>query len=262
MIPAIIGAGASLLGGLFGMSQADKQAQMQKEFAQNGVQWKVADAKKAGIHPLAALGAQTISYSPMSVGMDMGTGIANAGQDIAQGIHRTRTQSQKADAYTKTAQDLSLQRMGLENQLLASQIAKVNQVGSAPPMAAATDPYLIGGQTQSGLVQDQSLQRVNAAPTAPNQEPGAVTDVGYTRTHTGLAPVYSNDAKERLEEDMIGGLMWNVRNRLMPTLGIYNNLPAEPLKKDHEWVYDSINQTYVQVPKKLGKGPLDTKFYR
>ena len=36
----------------------------QREFAQNSIQWRAADAKKAGVHPLAALGASTHSPSP------------------------------------------------------------------------------------------------------------------------------------------------------------------------------------------------------
>lgn len=42
--------------------------QMQRDFAQHGVRWKVADAKAAGLHPLAALGANVSSPSPVSVG--------------------------------------------------------------------------------------------------------------------------------------------------------------------------------------------------
>jgi hypothetical protein len=37
--------------------------QMQYDFAQKGIQWKVKDAKKAGIHPLYAMGASTQSPS-------------------------------------------------------------------------------------------------------------------------------------------------------------------------------------------------------
>lgn len=36
----------------------------QKEFAQNAIQWRVADAKKAGLHPLYALSGGGASYSP------------------------------------------------------------------------------------------------------------------------------------------------------------------------------------------------------
>lgn len=40
--------------------------ELQREFAQHGIQWKVNDAISAGIHPLAALGADTMSFTPSS----------------------------------------------------------------------------------------------------------------------------------------------------------------------------------------------------
>ena len=41
-----------------------QNAQLQREFAQNQIQWRVADAKKAGLHPLFAMGASTQPASP------------------------------------------------------------------------------------------------------------------------------------------------------------------------------------------------------
>lgn len=40
--------------------------ELQREFAQHGISWKVDDAISAGIHPLAALGADTMSFTPSS----------------------------------------------------------------------------------------------------------------------------------------------------------------------------------------------------
>ena len=59
---------APLIGGLFNNRRQDQQSDLQREFAQNGIRWKVADAEAAGIHPLAALGAQTTPYQPVSIG--------------------------------------------------------------------------------------------------------------------------------------------------------------------------------------------------
>lgn len=152
MLAPLISAGASLLGGILGQKSQEKNAQkqyeQQKEFAQSGIQWKVEDAKKAGIHPALALGAQPASYSPVQVGSDLSTGIMAAGQDISRAIDTTRTSSSRQDAFTTTMQGLTLQKAGLENEYLASQIAKIKQqVG--PPMAGSD--YLIPGQTGSGL---------------------------------------------------------------------------------------------------------------
>lgn len=143
----IIAAGSSLLGGLLGNARQDKNDAMQKEFAQSGIQWKVEDAKKAGIHPLAALGAQTISYSPQSVGSDLSTGVANMGQDISRAVDATRTTTGRAGAVAKTIEDLNLTKMGLENELLAAQIAQIRQAGHPPPMAGPGDDIsLMPGQ--------------------------------------------------------------------------------------------------------------------
>lgn len=99
-----LGAISSLIGGLFGQSNQAKinqqniQAQQQinaqniaeqEKFAQMGVQWKVADAKAAGINPLAALGANTASFSNVvapqaEASNELGKGIREAGQDLSR----------------------------------------------------------------------------------------------------------------------------------------------------------------------------------
>lgn len=250
MLGGLIAAGSSLLGGILGGKSAEKNAKRniatQKEFAQHGVRWKVEDAKRAGIHPLYALGAQTPSFSPVSGG-DPFSGLASAGQDLSRSIDSTRTGREKIDAYSKTVQKLSLQRMGLENELLSAQIARVRQAGNPPAMAGA-DPMLIEGQGNA-LISNQPLERVSSAPGAPHAEAGAVTDVGYTKTDAGgYAPVYSQDAKQRLEDDTLGMIAWNLRNRVLPTIvpGYGTPPPNVPLKEGHYWVYNPFRQEYEQ----------------
>lgn len=84
------GAGSNLLGSVLGYSAAKSGQDLQRdinrenlasarEFAQNSIQWKVDDAKKAGIHPLAALGTQS-AYAPSSyAGGDSGESQATMG---------------------------------------------------------------------------------------------------------------------------------------------------------------------------------------
>lgn len=253
MLDTLIGGGIKLLGGLFGQSSQEKQAkqniELQREFAQNGIQWKAEDARKAGIHPLYAMGAQTTSFSPVSVGTPLADAMSSFGQDVSRSIDVTRSASQKNDAVARSIQQLQLQNMGLQNELLSTQIAKTRQaLASPPPMPTSGDPYLIAGQGQTaGLspsVQDQPLKRVAPNPATPNAEPGAVAETGYLRTPTGLAPVYSNDAKERLEDDVIGSLIWNVRNRIMPSLGYGLRPPPVPLPPDTDWRYDNLRHEY------------------
>lgn len=165
-IGALISAGASLAGGLLGQSNtadanaaarrqaaqiakdqrkmAQKNIRLQKDFAQQGIRWKVEDAERAGIHPLYALGAQTTSFNPVTVGSasyspqadtSMPNALANIGQDLSRAINTTRTQSERDLAYENTARALTLQKMGLENELLGSQLAKLRQTEN-PPLPA------------------------------------------------------------------------------------------------------------------------------
>lgn len=169
LLGGLISAGTSLLGGKMAsdatqeanaraqaaQEQANRTAialrdqdhERQERFARSGIQWRAEDAAKAGIHPLYALGANVSTYSPSPVSIGtapvaadtaMGTALAQTGQDISRAISATRTDSQRADAYTKTVQDLSLTKMGLENELLASQIKRL-QVNDNPPFPSGID---------------------------------------------------------------------------------------------------------------------------
>lgn len=249
----LISAGASLLGGIFGGNSAKKQQQaqldLQEDFAKKGIQWRVKDAQKAGIHPLYALGAQTSQFSPIAItGNDFGAGVAAAGQDIGRAIDATRTAGSQAGAIQKTMQDLTVQRMGLENELLSAQIARVKQPSNPPPMPSMTDRFLVDGQGQTvqPLINDRLMERTVADPANKWQEPGAVTDRGHVRTDSGgLAPVYSSDAQQRYEDDFIGSLTWNVRNRLLPSLWGPAAVPPYKAPAGQHWEYDVLRQEYV-----------------
>lgn len=105
------------LGGLLGaginagvQSKINKEnMEMQKEFAQNGIQWKVQDAQKAGIHPLYAMG-QSPGYTPsssFSTG-SMGEAVAQAGNAFGQamgqlGMMNAYLQNSKLQADVETA---------------------------------------------------------------------------------------------------------------------------------------------------------------
>ena len=160
---------SKVVGGIMGQNQADNNEQMQKdiyadqrawqrELALSGIQMKAADARAAGISPLVALGAQTYNPSPISVGdigrsSPLGDAIASSGQDLSRAFQATRSSQDKVDAFTKTTQELTIQKMGLENELLASQVRKANGAGLLPPMpVAGKQPQLVDGQSATNLV--------------------------------------------------------------------------------------------------------------
>lgn len=134
----------SLIGDAVNGHKADDAAYQsyknQKEFAQNGIRWKVADAKAAGIHPLAALGTMPTTYTPTEIGgsqLDLGA----MGQDLGRAWDATRTKEERAQHMGAAAAELAakqkirdqqdLTRAQLENdkikmetELLKSQIAR------------------------------------------------------------------------------------------------------------------------------------------
>lgn len=254
MLGGLIGGLGSLLGGWMSGKNAEEQQnrniELQKEFAQHGIQWRVEDAKRAGIHPLYALGGSTPSYTPSAiVGGDMGISSAAAqmGQDVSRSINATRTQEQRLTAAADTAQKLQLENMGLQNQLLSSQIAKIN-ASINPPMPAATDNWLIGGQSGSGLIKESPMKRTTVDPAAPYQEPGAIPDVGYARTSSGgYTPIPSSDVKERIEDNMIQEFAWALRNNVIPSLGSpirAGMTPPFPAPAGSEWLFNPFKQEY------------------
>lgn len=147
-----LAAGASLIGGMLGNRQREegqaKELAAQKEFAQQGLRWRVEDAKAAGIHPVYALGFNGPTYSPVGLGSnDTAASFSDAGQSISRAVDATRTGSERVLAYEEATRGLSLDRMELENQLLRSQIAQIQQQGSRPPFPGGE--YFIPGQANS-----------------------------------------------------------------------------------------------------------------
>jgi len=250
MIGAAIAAGANIVSGIMGAKSAEKAAKQQyaaqKEFAQNGIQWKVDDAREAGIHPLYAMGANTTSYAPVAVGnTNPLSGLAEAGQDISRAVDATRPASSKVNAVLATQQALATERMGLENELLRSQIAKSRQE-SNPPMPTAGDRMLIDGQGNAPLVKTSPMARQAVIPGTPSQEAGAVAEAGYLRTPSGWAPSFSKDAKDRLEEDTLGEIQWSLRNRLLPEAfgGSFSPPPHIKLGPDEYWKFNAVKGEY------------------
>jgi hypothetical protein len=115
----------------------------QEKFAKSGIQWRTADAKAAGINPLAALGAQTQSFSnqvaPQGVAPQNtatfkagspGAGVAAAGQNISRAMQSMQSPEDRAVAIEKTRIDL--ENGQLQNELLKSQIFNSNVRTVAP----------------------------------------------------------------------------------------------------------------------------------
>jgi len=219
-----------VIGGWLGMDKSardaeaagDKNAEIQRQFAQHGIRWRVEDAKQAGIHPLAALGASTQSFSPSYVGGDGGNIMAQMGQDVSRAIHATRSSDERTISKLQIAgMEADLRGKELDNQLRASQLQKIGGASVGPGMPTPMDtPTSIPGQSGSGVVIKPAQVTASRAG-VPAQQAGGINDYGFTRTNTGLSIVPSSDVKERIEDQMIPELMWAFRNQLLPNFGTH-----------------------------------------
>lgn len=249
-------------GGLIGSNkQADTQEDINrdqlassKEYAQNSIQWRVEDAKKAGIHPLAAMGLPLASAPTLSVGnTDYASTYSDMGQSLGRAADAVMTRDERAATAAMDA--LKLERASLENDLLRSQITSV-QRSMQPAMPSNSDMPLLVGQGNGyptggllpppeGYVNESPLSRVHSAPGRPAQEVGAVPDVGFARTATGYAPVPSQDVKNRIEDMVIPEILWADRNLLRPNLGQAER-PSDSLlpSKYHTWIWNKWKQEW------------------
>lgn len=137
------------LGGLFGGSDDAEDAadnawwrnwNAQKKVAQNSVQWRVDDARKAGIHPALALGMNPASFSPSySVGGGDGgnilTDLADMGQGVGRALAAMGTKEERV--MTRASARLALENQQLENDMLRSEIA-LKRAQLAPPFPSGS----------------------------------------------------------------------------------------------------------------------------
>lgn len=126
---------------------AERNIKMQKVFAEEGIRMRVKDARAAGIHPIYALGAQTSTFSPVTVGAvpetGMAAGLANASQDLSRAFNATRTQPERTEALAVTK--LQLEGMALDNDIKRATYASAVQrlMQNQNPPIPTTGPFVV-----------------------------------------------------------------------------------------------------------------------
>jgi len=220
----------------FARQEAGKDRALQKTLAQEGVRWRVADAKAAGLHPLYAMGASIAQGSPAAVGVSPSV---PQGQNVARAYRATSTSPQRRNSILEA---LAVERAGLENDLLRAKITLATQTGPAFP---SQTPGLIPGQGDANdLITNVPQQRVVSDPGHTSQEPGAISDTGFAKTPTGYAPIPSSDVKERIEDQMIPELMWAIRNLLLPNIGKGLPPPKPWRMRGTKWKWNHARQEW------------------
>lgn len=178
-----IQAGGALAGGLIGLIGArmanksqekmhKENMRMQREFAQNSIKWRVDDAKRAGIHPLAALGSQATYYTPTS------TQSHNELSDIAGGV------ADSANSIGRSMQILALDNQDSQNKLLQAQtdyynakaLAEINKVNTEGKGTNYGEQQSWGQNGSLKLPNDQRMQILEDSWMAFGMRVDALTD--------------------------------------------------------------------------------------
>lgn len=257
----LAGAAGNILGGLLqydaqqdataaSQSMAERNIQLQKEFAQHGIRWKVGDAVAAGLHPLYALGANTQSFSPVSVGVDssspLGDMARNMGQDISRAVSAGRTANEREMAALQlSTAKTDLEGKALDNQIRLAQLKKLQAVGPAMPSSGGDAANFVPGQGDGSIVKVKPAERTASQPGRLAQEAGWRPDVSFSRTDTGLTPMVPESLSESLEDDIIGKMMWRFRNQLMPNLTGQGKPARSQLPRGaDDWYWSHTNQEW------------------
>jgi len=211
---ALISAGANLVGGLMGSHSASKQVRYQKQFAKKGIQWRVNDAKKAGLHPLYALGAQTPSYSPVS--NPLGESLSAAGQNIGAAVAARMTPVQKRVLDLELAQkQADLDKTFAETSYIQAERLRAIQgqfqwLPETNVKESGSPSTVFGGQAiplSRGVPSDYVTPKAPDLPSASSGNPGIMAGTAPAMREfnwPGLGPVLlpggvSGDAAEALE---------------------------------------------------------------
>lgn len=257
---SVVSAVGSIAGGILGANSAQNVASMnyeaQKEFAQNGIRWKVEDAKRAGIHPLYALGATTQGYSPTS-GYTGDFGISDAAAHFGQGYERaqqakmTKEERDKQDVRDAIQDMAALEDLNQKRRMNDVQIRLANseifrnfalstnalrKTGLPPAMPGGLGG-VIAGQGNSyatGQTTPEISSVVTSEKGTPSIQAGSPPDVRFYRTISGgRAPLPTEEAGDAMDAALGAGLQWSFRNNLVPWLANFfpindpHRLPGE-----------------------------------
>lgn len=264
----VVAAASNIIGGIMGNNSADKanklaaresaaNRKLQLDTLQNQIQWRVADAQKAGISPLAALGASLGMYQPVSTNFaskDYGF-IGDLGQDISRAITAGQTSRErqanaviaaKQNALAMEERSIQLENGRLQNEYLRSQIARLNSAQVGPGNGDIRQEGAPGG-LPPGSVLDQPSSVVVGSRDEPARQPGNITDYQFAATSGGrFSIVPSADMKQRIE-DTPQEWVWMLRNGIIPSDEIFRSLETQhPSRPGYEWRYDPFQGQFWQ----------------
>lgn len=248
LLGGFMGGGSSKTAKKLAREQMDRAEALQREFAQNGIRWRVEDAKRAGVHPLYALGGPGASFNPssVSVGGDQPpdfSGIASAGQSVARAFDKTRTEQERLQHRMNLAQ---VEGQEIQNAYNAAQLRLLNQNGSGAPFPDHHSMYggvgpvgprspivvqsldgsgpvtaaspVIPGQSGFGTYETKPPEIPTVIPGQPNFEAGAMPENRWVSAGSNAWTWLPQKDANLDEVTAPGGFSWVYRNSFLPML--------------------------------------------
>lgn len=229
-----IGAAGGILSGITGSSAKELEYKRQKEFAQNGVRWRVADAKAAGIHPLAALGNMP-SYSPQAaIGTDFGLGALGQNISRAQESKQTKEERAELDSLQKDLLRSQINNVNADTsfkreQTAAAALLSLNKQTQLPPPM----PSVRRQKPMAAISSDLPVSGAGAINLASNAHvsPDKVYEAYEVPFHGSQLPLPTDEASNMME-GMFGEVQWNMRRM------------EDAVSRDDDTYYDFTTGTY------------------
>lgn len=233
-------------GGLFGGGGKNKQ----KEFAQEGIRWRVKDAQLAGIHPLYALGASLPTYSPEYPTGDLGGALGDMGQNVERAARQGMTEDER--------QLLDLQKRKLEAEIMRtnaeagyaiSRTQALNQpaaVQPAVPAAAAGAGGVVGPGSVKVLPSEVKAHAVGD----PSSQAGVPSMWQWRQTRLGPVKLPTQESGEIIENTFgplapvaVGGML--AGEAVQRIVAGPEQKPGLKLPPGYEWVWHPVRQAFV-----------------
>lgn len=224
---------------------SQREYERQKEFAQNGLRWKVADAKAAGIHPIFAVGANTPTYSPQAaIGNDYG--LSQVGQNIGRAIEAGQTRAERAQAF-----DLQARMGDAQIGLIDAQTDYYRALADrSSPAGIALDEIARQASGSTMALRSQSDQRSKPFPTTRSTDgvhsDDFIEEVTFVRNPKGqLWSLRNTQDFHDMNEDVpiaelvpwINGITWDMRAKLT----------REPIMVKGKWYAFNDREGYVPI---------------
>lgn len=245
---------------------AREQFEWQKELAKNQIAWRVEDAQKAGLHPMAALGLQSTSFSPVSSSFTPMQApdysfLSDMGQSASYAAMKAKDRKEQAEALQLAQRQIALQveNMELQNdglrteneyrhwQLMTAMQGGANQgLNSPASVRVRPDGALIEGQGDSPIKVNLSETEANS-PGKPAVAAASVPEISFARNADGgYSMVRSKDVADRLDDDVLGTISWYLRNYGSAYFDNQDFAPPKswlPKGATH-WVFNSGNMSW------------------